>query len=157
MVVILKFDLLSPKKLPWSYWCVIGMAFKDAECSYPKIGRGRVEWPVNRFSALTDEKKRILGEIVGCHVDIEKPGWAKRKMWWGKKIHASLYFINFFLLSLSHVHHFVSPWTAAHQASLSSLFPRVCSFLLFFLLMEMLYPCPNKKKKVNMWVAIAQI
>ena len=101
---------------------------------------------MNKFSALTDEKKRILGEIVGGHVDTEKPGWAKRKMWWGKKIHASLYFINFFLLSLSHVHHFVSPWTAAHQASLSSLFPRVCSFLLFFLLMEMLYLCPNKKK-----------
>lgn len=41
------------------------------------------------------EEKRIVGEVSWGQMDTEKPGWAKRKMWWEKKIRTSLY--SFFL------------------------------------------------------------
>ena len=40
---------------------------------------------------------------------------------------------------------FVSPWTATHQASLSFTVSRSLR-ISSFLLIEMLYPCPNLKK-----------
>ena len=59
---------------------------------------------------------------------------------------STLHFIHFFLLSLSHVQRFVSPWTAARQTSLSFTVSRSLRIISFLHTHRVLYPCLNFKK-----------
>ena len=123
-----------PKKLPWSYCCVIGVAFKGAECNYPKIGRGGVQWPVDRFSALTDEKKRIVGEVSWGPYGHRETRTGKEKDV-GKKVPRFTLFISSCYRSVTSS----ALWAHGLQHArlpCPSLSPGVCALFLFFILIE---------------------